>query len=275
MFRKMTDLGYSLRQLAQKIGKDKGYIENRLRLAEAPAEIRELVSLRKDTMSHAYELMKVRDERKRRRLEEAIVAGELSLAKFGHHRRRVAAGEPTARSAKPKRRARRSRDRWPPPGRGRGPMGTTVEAGRGGRRAGRSFGQPRADRQIPEINRVNFAKHLTITKLKIENAIAIIRAGTARRASNPSGGVAHHLALADEEVDQLLPGPPDRSGAGRRSPRGSSKIGAARDPAVSMPTTWSGPPPRGRPAGSPGVQARDRAERRRSPSRRPSAWRSR
>ena len=49
MFRKMTDLGYSLRQLAQKIGKDKGYVENRIRLAEAPPEIRELVSLRKDT----------------------------------------------------------------------------------------------------------------------------------------------------------------------------------------------------------------------------------
>ena len=51
MFRKMTDLGYSLRQLAQKIGKDKGYVENRLRLADAPAEIRELVSVRKDTLS--------------------------------------------------------------------------------------------------------------------------------------------------------------------------------------------------------------------------------
>ena len=57
MYRKMTDLGYSVRQLAQKIGKDKGYVENRLRLAEAPVEIRELVSVRKDTISHAYELM--------------------------------------------------------------------------------------------------------------------------------------------------------------------------------------------------------------------------
>ena len=32
--------------------------------------------------------------------------------------------------------------------------------------------------QIPEVNRANFAKHLTITKLKIENAIAILRAGS-------------------------------------------------------------------------------------------------
>ena len=83
MFRKMTDtFGYSVRQLAQKVGKDKGYVENRLRLAEAPADIRELVSLRKDTISHAYELMKISDERQRRRLAKRIAAGELTLAKL-------------------------------------------------------------------------------------------------------------------------------------------------------------------------------------------------
>ena len=79
MFRKMTDaFGYSVRQLAQKVGKDKGYVENRLRLTDAPADVRELVSVRKDTISHAYELMKIGDERKRRRLAKRIVAGELS-----------------------------------------------------------------------------------------------------------------------------------------------------------------------------------------------------
>src|SRR5204863_220959 len=82
MYRKMTDLGYSVRQLAQKIGKDKSYVENRLRLAEAPAEIRELVSVRKDTISHAYELMKLTDDRLRRRLAKRVAAGELSLAKL-------------------------------------------------------------------------------------------------------------------------------------------------------------------------------------------------
>ena len=41
--------------------------------------------------------------------------------------------------------------------------------------------QPELMEQIPEVNRANFAKHLTITKLKIENAIAIIRAGTGQR----------------------------------------------------------------------------------------------
>jgi hypothetical protein len=64
MYERMTsDHGYSVRKLAQKIGKDKGYVENRLRLADAPTEIKQLVSLRKDTVSHAYELLKVEDPR--------------------------------------------------------------------------------------------------------------------------------------------------------------------------------------------------------------------
>ena len=64
--RMIREHGYSIRKLAEKLGKDKGYLENRLRLADAPPEVRELVSLRKDTLSHAYELMKVADPKKRR-----------------------------------------------------------------------------------------------------------------------------------------------------------------------------------------------------------------
>ena len=83
MYERMTtEHGYSLRKLAQKLGKDKGYIENRLRLADAPTEIKQLVSLRKDTLSHAYELLKVDDPRKRRKLAEQVARGELSLVKL-------------------------------------------------------------------------------------------------------------------------------------------------------------------------------------------------
>jgi ParB family chromosome partitioning protein len=80
--RMVKDHGYSIRRLAQKLGKDKGYLENRLRLADAPEEIRQLVSLRKDTLSHAYELMKVEDPKKRRRLAAQVASGELSLVKL-------------------------------------------------------------------------------------------------------------------------------------------------------------------------------------------------
>lgn len=80
--RMIKDHGYSVRKLAQKLGKDKGYLENRLRLADAPQEIRDLVSVRKDTLSHAYELMKIDDPKKRRRLAGQVARGELSLAKL-------------------------------------------------------------------------------------------------------------------------------------------------------------------------------------------------
>ena len=78
--RMVREHGYSIRKLAEKLGKDKGYLENRLRLADAPAEVRELVSLRKDTLSHAYELMKVEDPKKRKRLAEQVARGELTLS---------------------------------------------------------------------------------------------------------------------------------------------------------------------------------------------------
>ena len=175
MFRKMTDLGYSLRQLAQKIGKDKGYVENRIRLAEAPPEIRELVSLRKDTLSHAYELMKIPDERTRRRLAKKVAAGELTLSRL----RALAGGAPAEADtgAKPKRRART--------------VAGTVQAAKAKddalvnnrvRLAGAVdelvdlLSQRELIDEIPDTNRDNLARYLTVTKLKLENAIAIIRA---------------------------------------------------------------------------------------------------
>ena len=179
MFRKMTDaFGYSVRQLAQKVGKDKGYVENRLRLSDAPADIRELVSLRKDTISHAYELMKLGDERQRRRLAKRIAAGELSLAKL----RLIIGGKPvedaTPAGDRPRRRARTTA--------GQVAAARAADDALMGARSKLAEGvddlvdilrQPELMEQIPEVNRANFAKHLTITKLKIENAIAIIRAG--------------------------------------------------------------------------------------------------
>jgi ParB family chromosome partitioning protein len=179
MFRKMTEtFGYSVRQLAQKVGKDKGYVENRLRLSDAPADIRELVSLRKDTISHAYELMKIGDERQRRRLAKRVVAGELTLAKLRVITGGKAADEPAEAPA-----SRR---------RGRTAAGHAVAAREAddALMAARTkladgvddlvdiLRRPELMAQIPDVNRDNFAKHLTITKLKIENAIAIIRAGT-------------------------------------------------------------------------------------------------
>jgi ParB family transcriptional regulator, chromosome partitioning protein len=183
MFRKMTEtFGYSVRQLAQKVGKDKGYVENRLRLSDAPADIRELLSLRKDTISHAYELMKIGDERKRRRLAKRIVAGELTLAKLRALTNGGAAAPSDGADSTPKRRAKTVA--------GQVAAAKAADDALMGARAKLAEGvddlvdilrQPEMMEQIPEVNRANFAKHLTITKLKIENAIALIRAGAPQR----------------------------------------------------------------------------------------------
>jgi len=178
MFRKMTDLGYSVRQLAQKIGKDKGYVENRMRLTDAPVEIRELVSVRKDTISHAYELMKIDDERTRRRLAKKVAAGELTLVKLraitggngdedpdaprSRRRRRTAAGDvAVAKAAKATDNALMDN---------RGRLADAVDE------LVDLLRQPEVIEQIPDTNRDNLARYLTVTKLKLENAIAIIRA---------------------------------------------------------------------------------------------------
>ncbi|HET7520556.1 MAG TPA: ParB/RepB/Spo0J family partition protein [Candidatus Limnocylindria bacterium] len=176
MFRKMTDLGYSVRQLAQKIGKDKGYVENRMRLADAPPEIRELVSVRKDTLSHAYELMRISDERTRRRLAKKVAAGELTLAKL-----RVLTGSaPEGEGDKPKRRAKTvagevavakaARAADDALHNNRGKLADAVDE------LVDLLRQPEVIEQIPDTNRDNLARYLTVTKLKLENAIAIIRA---------------------------------------------------------------------------------------------------
>jgi len=83
IFARMTsELGYSIRKLAERIGKDKGYVENRLRLMHAPADIRALVAERSDTISHAYELMKITDQARRSELAAQVLRGELSLARL-------------------------------------------------------------------------------------------------------------------------------------------------------------------------------------------------
>ncbi len=178
MFRKMTDaFGYSVRQLAQKVGKDKGYVENRLRLSDAPADIRELLSLRKDTISHAYELMKIGDERKRRRLAKRIVAGELTLAKL----RALTGGSPETDDGDgaPRRRAKTAAGRAvAAKAADDALMGARTKLAEGVDDIVEILRQPEMMDQIGEVNRANFAKHLQITKLKIENAIAIIRSST-------------------------------------------------------------------------------------------------
>ena len=188
--RMIHEHGYSIRKLADKLGKDKGYLENRLRLADAPEEIRELVSLRKDTLSHAYELLKVDDPKKRRRLAGQVASGELSLVKLREkiEGRRPRAIEPdldvlvvelTEESPEPV----GEEPQWETPARVQPAMGddSLVTARHQLSDAVEDLvsvlRSPDVIRGIPEIDRDNLAKYLTIAKLKLENAIALVRSG--------------------------------------------------------------------------------------------------
>ena len=190
--RMVRDHGYSVRRLAQKLGKDKGYLENRLRLADAPEEIRELVSLRKDTLSHAYELLKVEDPKKRKRLAAQVARGELTLIKLrdrieGRPARSAPAGplmdeeeaEPpqTDEAADEAEAAWTGKRRDALPGdltedalvTAKAQLADAVEAFMGVLQA------PNVVREINAIDRANLAKYLTIAKLRLENAIAVVR----------------------------------------------------------------------------------------------------
>ena len=187
--RMIHEHGYSIRKLAEKLGKDKGYLENRLRLADAPAEVRELVSLRKDTLSHAYELMKVPDPKKRRRLAEQVARGELSLVKLRDkiEGRRARPDAPTsgtdaegaravAAAAPDSDKAAGWSDTRPSP---TVTDDSLLDAKQGLADAVENLvallRSPELRGAIPVTDRANLAKYLTIAKLKLENAIAIVR----------------------------------------------------------------------------------------------------
>ncbi|MDP2350209.1 MAG: KorB domain-containing protein, partial [Chloroflexota bacterium] len=187
--------GYSIRKLAEKLGKDKGYLENRLRLADAPPEVRALVSLRKDTLSHAYELMKVADPKKRKRLAEQVARNELSLVKLrerieGRRARVAADGDAagvadTAVAGTPV--AVPDDGDWTQHHGGTEPIrdDSLVAAKQQLNEAVEDLldviRNPEVLGAIGPVDRTNLAKYLTIAKLRLENAIAAIRSGETDR----------------------------------------------------------------------------------------------
>ena len=192
--RMVREHGYSIRKLADKLGKDKGYLENRLRLADAPDEIRQLVSLRKDTLSHAYELLKVQDPKRRRRLADQVARGELTLVKLrdkieGRRNRAPVVEDSPAevngttpmllpvepvedQAPEPAREPRRQRQLSDDSlVNAKAYLADALDELIGVLRT------PDAVQQIPDVDRSNLAKYLTIAKLRLENAIAIVRTG--------------------------------------------------------------------------------------------------
>lgn len=50
------DLGYSFAQIAERLGKSKGYVQNRMRLLQLDEDLQTLVAERPDTLGHVYEI---------------------------------------------------------------------------------------------------------------------------------------------------------------------------------------------------------------------------
>ena len=234
MYERMTtEHGYSLRKLAQKLGKDKGYIENRLRLADAPSEIKQLVSLRKDTLSHAYELLKVDDPRKRRKLAEQVARGraepgQAARAHRGQARPRACRGrppsprtsrilveEPPAPEAAAERPVRRRDDLQSAKER----LAEALDELSAALRAQDAL------RGASDNDRQNFAKYLTIAKLKLENAIAVVRAGEPRQNVSPAARpLTPHLDVRPPRTRPMRPQGARSPSPGPPSPRSAGLV---------------------------------------------------
>jgi ParB family chromosome partitioning protein len=167
IYAKMTnELGYSIRGLAGKLGKDKGYVENRLRLANAPDDVKEMVAKRYDTISAAYELMKIEDKRRRRALIKGVVDGKLTLLKV--HERVAKILDP---NAMPEREPKEDdtpalRD------------DALITATRRLNEALVDLAEAVGAAEVPDGDRQNLAKFLTISRARLDNLVARIRSAT-------------------------------------------------------------------------------------------------
>ena len=165
IYKKMTDeLGYSIRNLAGKLGKDKGYVENRLRLASAPDDVREMVAARYDTLSAAYELMKIEDKRRRKSLAKQVVAGKLTLIRLRDKVERVlnpSEAGPRAATALP-------------PLRDDSLIKATRKLNEALQELARAVGDDGSE-NVAEADRMNLAKFLTISRARMDNLVARLR----------------------------------------------------------------------------------------------------
>ncbi len=167
IYKKMTgELGYSIRQLAAKLGKDKGYVENRLRLSSAPDDVREMVAQRYDTLTAAYELMKLDNVRRRKALARQVLAGQLTLIRLHERVERIL--NPVAKPQRPEPAIPALRDD--------ALITATRKLNESLAELSRAIGED-GSTGIPEGDRQNLAKFLTISRARLDNLVARLRTG--------------------------------------------------------------------------------------------------
>ena len=70
--------GYSIRRLAERIGKDKSYVQDRLALLRVPEDVQRMIEQRPDTLRIAREIGKLATAEERRPLIDDVTAGRLN-----------------------------------------------------------------------------------------------------------------------------------------------------------------------------------------------------
>ena len=83
--------GYSIRRLAERIGKDKSYVEDRLALLRTPADVQEMIVQRPDSLRSAREIAKLDAPAEREPLIAGVIAGALTTADVRERVRETAA----------------------------------------------------------------------------------------------------------------------------------------------------------------------------------------
>lgn len=73
------EMGYTHEQIAREVGRKRGYIENRIRVARAPRDVQELVLKKPDSLRAVATLIKVKDEEDRAEIISEMLAGTVTV----------------------------------------------------------------------------------------------------------------------------------------------------------------------------------------------------
>ncbi|MDP9315453.1 MAG: ParB/RepB/Spo0J family partition protein [Chloroflexota bacterium] len=74
----MDEFGYTIREMAERTGKSKGYLDNRLGLLRAPVDLQQMVVARPDTLASVPVIAKLATVEARRPLIEGLTTGKLT-----------------------------------------------------------------------------------------------------------------------------------------------------------------------------------------------------
>ncbi len=73
------EMGYTHEQIAREVGRKRGYIENRIRVARSPKDVQELIQAKPDSIRAVATLIKVKDPAERAEIITMMLAGTLTV----------------------------------------------------------------------------------------------------------------------------------------------------------------------------------------------------